>query len=240
MSRHTITHADEIFVGAPQAGGKNDALRGVETSPLHQQAILNAIAGDVDGLVTAAGSGATAAAGDVPIDGAFLNAATGFGDISTARNLQIVSTNAGDTTNVVTITGRDIVGNPQVENITANGTTPVRGLKAFSVVESISNSEVFAGNLTVGTSVTQANIRLGLDAGLESLVDVVHALTGASPVAEEGGVFVVADTTSPATAVTGDTKGVYTPAAIPNGARDYILWYHPVLTKDGYGQNFAG
>jgi hypothetical protein len=240
MSRHTITHADEIFLGAPQAGGANNAIRGVEVAPLHQQAILNAIAGDVDGLVTAAGSGATAAAGDVPIDGAFLNAVTGFGDISTARNIEIDSTNAGDTTQVITITGRDIVGNPQVENIAANGLTAVRGLKAFSVVESISNSVVFAGNLTVGTSVTQANIELGLDAGLESLIDVVHALTGASPVAEEGGVFVVADATSPATAVTGDTKGTYNPAVIPDGSLDYILWYHPILTKDGYGQNFSG
>lgn len=240
MSRHTITHADEIFVGAPQAGGFNSALRGVEIGPLHQQAILNAIAGDVDGLVTAAGSGATAAAGDVPIDGAFLNAVTGFGDISTARNLEIVSDNAGDVTQVLTITGRDIVGNPQVEEITINGVTPVPGLKAFSVVESISNSVVFAGALTVGTSVTQANIELGLDAGLENLYDAVHALTGAAVLAEEGGSFTVADSTSPATAITGDTKGTYNPAVIPDGALDYILWYHPVLTKDGYGQNFAG
>jgi len=240
MSRHTITHADEIFIGDPQAGGINGAKRGVEVAPLHQQKILAPIAGDVDGLVTAAGSGATAAAGDVPIDGAFLNATTGFGDISTARNLQIVSTNAGDTTQVLTITGRDIVGNPQVEEMTANGTTPVVGLKAFSVVESISNSVVFAGNLTVGTSVTQANIKLGLDAGLESLFDAVHALTGAAVVTEEGGAFAAADSTSPATATTGDTKGTYTPAVIPNGALNYILWYHPDLTKDGYGQNYAG
>ena len=238
MSRHTITHADEIFVGAPQAGGANDALRGVETAPLHQQKILNPIAGDVDGLVTAAGSGATAAAGDVAIDGAFLNAGTGFGDIDGARNLEIVSSNAGDTAQILTITGRDIVGNPQVENIAANGTTRVLGLKAFSVVESISNSVVFAGNLIVGTSVTLADIELGLDAGLEALFDAVHALEADGTA--DGGSFTVADSTSPATATTGDTKGTYNPGNAPNGSVDFILWYHPVLTKDGYGQNFAG
>jgi hypothetical protein len=238
MSRHTITHSDEIFVGAPQAGGFNGAKRGVETAPLHQQKILNPIAGDVDGLVTAAGSGATAAAGDVPIDGAFLNAVTGFGDIDGPRNIEIDSTNAGDTTQVITITGRDIVGNPQVENISANGLTAVRGLKAFSVVESISNSGAFAGNLTVGTSVTLGNIELGLDAGLEAAYDAVHALTGAG--AADGGSFTVADATSPATAVTGDTKGTYNPGNAPDGSADFVLWYHPILTKDGYGQNFAG
>jgi hypothetical protein len=240
MSRHTITHADEIFVGAPQAGGYNGALRGVAVSLLHKQVIESPIAGDVDGLVTAAGSGATAAAGDVPIDGAFLNAVTGFGDISGPRNLEIVSTNAGDTTQVLTITGRDIVGNPQVEQITANGVTVVPGLKAFSVVESISNSLVFAGNLTVGTSVTLANIEFGLDAGLVSIFDVVHALTGATPAAEDGGTFTIADATAPATAITGDTKGSYSPGNAPNGTVDYILWYAADLTKDGYGENFTG
>ncbi len=244
MSRHTITHADEIFVGAPQSGGFNGAKRGVEIALAHQQKILNAPAGDVDGLVTAAGSGATAAAGDVPIDGAFLNAATGFGDIVAARNLEIVSDNAGDTTQVITITGRDIVGNPQVENISANGTTAVRGLKAFSVVESISNSVVFAGALTVGTSVTLANIEFGLDAGLESGADVLHALTGSTAAgsagANDGGNFVIADATSPATAITGDARGTYGPGNAPDGSADYVLWYHPILTKDGYGQNFSG
>ncbi len=238
MSRHTITHADEIFVGAPQAGGANNAIRGVEVAFLHQQKILNPITGDVDGLVTAAGSGATAAAGDVPIDGAFLNADTAFGDIDGARNLEIVSTNVGDTTQVVTITGRDIVGNPQVEALTANGTTRVVGAKAFSVVESISNSVVFAGNLTVGTSVTLADIELGLDAGLEALFDAVHALEADGTV--DGGTFTVADATSPATAITGDTKGTYNPGNAPDGSADFILWYHPILTKDGYGQNFSG
>lgn len=238
MSRHTITHADEIFVGAPQSGGANDALRGVEVSFLHQQKILNPIAGDVDGLVTAAGSGATAAAGDVPIDGAFLNADTGFGDIAGARNLEIVSSNAGDGSQVITITGRDIVGAPQVENLTANGTTRVVGTKAFSVVESISNSVVFAGNLTVGTSVTLADIELGLDAGLEALFDAVHAFEADGTA--DGGTFTVADATSPATAITGDTKGTYNPGNAPDGSADFILWYHPILTKDGYGQNFSG
>lgn len=238
MSRHTITHSDEIFVGAPQAGGFNGAKRGVETAPLHQQKILNPIVGDVDGLVTAAGSGATAAAGDVPIDGAFLNAVTGFGDIDGPRNLEILSTNAGDGSQVITITGRDVVGNKQVEALTANGTTRVVGTKAFSVVESINNSGVFAGNLTVGTSVTLADIELGLDAGLENLYDAVHALEGDGTA--DGGSFTVADSTSPATAITGDTKGTYNPGNAPDGSADFILWYHPVLTKDGYGQNFAG
>ena len=240
MSRHTITHADEIFIGAPQAGGFNGAKRGVEMMPVHQQVIESAALGDVDGVITAAGSGATAAAGDVPIDGAYLNAATSFADIPDTRTLEIVSTNAGDTSQVLTVTGRDIHGMPQVEEITANGTTRVQGVKAFLTVESINNSVVFAGNLTVGTTVTLADVRLGLDAGLESLFDVLAAYDGASPLVVEGGTFVVADATAPATATTGDARGLYNPGNALDGVVDNILWYHPILTKDGYGQNFEG
>ena len=235
MTRHTISHADEIFVGAVQAGGINGANRGLEVMPLHQQVIQNAVAGDVDGIAVAQ---AVAAAGNLTLNGAFVTA--GVATISTPRNVAILSTNAGDTTQTATVTGTDIVGNPQVEDIDFNGTTEAVGLKAFATVTQIAIDAALAGNASSGTSVTQANIELGLNAGLENAFDVAHALTGATVLAEEGGRFTVADVTSPATAVTGDTKGTYRPAVIPDGALDYILWYHPILTKDGYGQNFTG
>ena len=240
MGRHTISHADEFFAGAPYAGGINGSNRGAPVFLMHRQSIIDPIAGDVDGLVTAAGSGATAAAGDVPIDGAFLNAITGFGDINGARNIVIDSTNAGDTTQVITITGRDIVGNAQVENITANGVTEVAGQKAFSVVESISNSLVFAGNLTVGTSATLANIELGLDLQLLNLFDVLHSLDAVG--ATEGSItnWTVADVTDPPTATTGDARGTFNPETAPDGAVDTHLYYIGNLTKDAYGNNFAG
>jgi hypothetical protein len=235
MSRHTITHADEIFVGSPQAGGINSAIRGVEVSPLHQQKILNPPAGDIDGIATAQ---AVAAPGNLTLDGAFANAAQTLATIVNARNVSIVSSNAGDTTQTATVYGTDIVGNQQVEDIAFNGTTEAVGLKAFGTVNRVAIDASLAGNASVGTSVTLANIEMGLDAGLEAAYDAVHALDGAG--AAEGGSFTVADSTSPATAITGDTRGTYNPGNAPDGIVDYVLWYHPILTKDGYGQNFTG
>lgn len=235
MSRHTITHADEIFVGAPQGGGINNANRGVEVAPLHQQKILNSPVGDVDGIAVAQ---AVAAAGNLTLDGAFANAAQTVATIDGARNVAILSSNAGDTTQTATVTGTDIVGNPQVEDIAFNGTTEAVGAKAFGTVTQVAIDAALAGNASVGTSVTLANIEMGLDAGLEAAYDAVHALDGAG--AAEGGTFTVADATAPATASTGDTKGTYNPANAPDGSADFVLWYHPILTKDGYGQNFTG
>ncbi len=240
MSRHTISHADEFFAGAPYAGGINGSNRGVPIKLVHQQQIINPIAGDVDGLVTAAGSGNNAAAGNVPIDGAFLNAVSGFGDISTPRNIIIDSTSASDTTQVITLTGRDLMGNPQVENITINGTTEVAGKKAFSVIESITNSVVFVGNLTVGTSITLANIEFGLDVQLLNLFDIVNQVDGAGAQQGDQSNWTVADVTDPPTAITGDTKGTFNADGLPDGADDTILTWFANLTKEAYGNNFTG
>lgn len=48
-----------------------------------------------------------------------------FADLSAADNVQIVSTAAGDTTQTVTVTGRDAAGVLQSEVKTLNGVTPV-------------------------------------------------------------------------------------------------------------------
>ncbi len=238
MSRHTITHAEEIFIGAPVGFGINQSNRGMSMAVLTRLELIDVEVGDVDGLITAAGSGLAGALGDLVIDGAFADA-NGVGLITTPRNIELVSTNAGDGSQVVTITGRDTVGNLLVEALTLNGTTVVPGASAFSAVTNINVDVVLAGNLTVGTSVTLANVELGLQGQLVNAYDVLHAFDGAG--AAEGGTFTVADQTDPPTAVTGDARGTYNPANLPDASADYILLYVASdLTKEGYGVNFTG
>ncbi len=237
MSRHTITHADEHFAGAQQAGGLNQSLRGIGVQLVHRLIIEDPIAGDVDGIVLPGGSGTTPLGAITPLDGTFVDS-DGVAQLDFARNLSVVSSNAGDGSQVITIVGRDIGGNPLVENVTLNGTTEVVTASAFKSVSAVSVDVILAGNLSMGTSVTSANIEFGLDGRLLNGYDILHALDGAG--AAEGGVFTVADVTDPPTAITGDARGTYNPSADPDGAEDYILYYISDFTKEGYGVNFSG
>ena len=235
MSRHTITHADEIFIGDAVALGSNSARRGIEMMPVHQQVIEDSVAPDPNGIAEAQ---AVAAAGDLTLDGTIVDA-DGVAILDFARNVSLVSDNAGDTTQTATVTGTDIHGAAQVEDIALNGVTEVFGAKAFKTVSQVAISAATAGNMIAGTPVA-ADTEFGLDSGLESLFDVVMASDGLSPLALEGGVFTVQDATVPATATTGDTKGTYNPSNAPDGSADYVLWFHPILTKESYRDNFAG
>lgn len=237
MSRMTLTHADEHFAGAGQAGGLNQSIRGIGVQLVHRLIITDPIAGDVDGIILPGGSGTTPGIGAItPLDGTFVDS-DGVGQLDFARNISAVST-AADTTQTLTITGRDIAGNPLVEDLAMNGTTEVVTASAFSSVSAVSTDLAFAGNLSLGTSVTSANIEFGLDARLLNGYDVLHAIDGLG--AAEGGVFTVADVTDPPTASTGDARGTYNPSADPDGAEDYILYYIADFTKEGYGVNFSG
>jgi hypothetical protein len=68
------------------------------------------------------------------------------------RALQYVSSNGGDTTQTITTKGTDIFGQAMTEQVTMNGTTAVKGKKAFNTVTSIKSSAALTGNLSVGTT----------------------------------------------------------------------------------------
>lgn len=225
MSKHTLTHADEIFAGAGVAFTQNDARRGIVIALTHRQILSNAIIGDVNGLVIAA----VTPVGNVPLDGVLQTA--GVANLDVARGVLVDSSNAGDTTQVVTVTGTDIAGEPLVEDITLDGTTAVPGLKAFKTVTAISVDVILAGNLTVGTTDV-----LGLDVRFLNIFDRLHTLI-ASTGAADAGTMIPADQTSPVTNTTGDRRGTYDPAVALDGVEDIVLYYVGDLTADGYGNN---
>lgn len=141
--------------------------------------------------------------------------------LDTPRGLAYKSSNAGDTTQTLTVIGQDEFGASMTETVTLNGTTAVNGLKAFYKVISYKASAALAGNLSIGT---QAGV-LGIPVIVNRAGYVVGELQdGAKATA---GTVTVADFTIPS-ATTGDVRGTYTPNSAPDGSKAYeLLIYDP-------------
>lgn len=104
------------------------------------------------------------------------------------------------------VSGYDYRGYPQTETITAGaGVNTVNGKKAFKFVKSVTPQFTDAHNYSVGTADVY---------GLPLRADVygyVNATFNNAPVTSP--TFVAADTTSPATAATGDVRGTIVAAS---------------------------
>lgn len=131
------------------------------------------------------------------------------------RAVVVVSANAGDTTQLVTISGTDFYGQPMTARVTLNGTTPVNTLKAFKTITQIAVSAVTAGLVSAGTtSILGMPIRVTDRGYLDPSWN--------NTLARDAGTVVVADVTSPATNVTGDVRGTYLPSSAADGVKRLV------------------
>ena len=224
MANHTITHAAGIYAGNANYAKYNTSAkvgRGVEASlPLY--ALLGAaIISDVDGICAAQ---AVAGAGALTIDGAL--ASGGSVTLAVPQGIVIDSTNAGDTTQTITVTGTDYYDETLVEDIDANGTTAVSGLKAFKTITSVVSDAAFTGNVTVGNS----NVL-----GLPFRTDDKNKLQVIFDGAADAATIVVADDNT-ATATTGDVRGTVTIAGTLDGTKKVSVNY---LTLDRSSKELA-
>ncbi len=126
-----------------------------------------------------------------------------------ARACQIVSSNAGDTTQTITIRGFDAYGQAMTEAIALNGTTPVFGKKAFKQVNSYQSSAALAGNLSIGDSKI-----LGIPVFLPGAAYVIREIQDGA--VATAGTFVAGGSVKQ-TATTADVRGTWTPNATLNG-----------------------
>lgn len=133
------------------------------------------------------------------------------------RTLQVTSASASDTTQTVTFTGFDAYNQPMTARVTLNGTAVVTTLKAFKSITSIAVSAVTVGNISAGTFTT-----LGLPVRVTDPVYIASAKWN-STLADNGGTFTAAVTTDPATALTGDVRGLYLPTPAPDGTRRLVM-----------------
>ncbi len=106
------------------------------------------------------------------VTGAWTRAQTGLdGDLTAAapgaEQIQIVSDDAGDTTQEVTIYGIDASGEPQTETLTLSGTTPVVGTATWGAdgVLGVVISAVTAGDITIASNPTTTTVVFTVTAG---------------------------------------------------------------------------
>ena len=158
---------------------------------------------------------AIAAAGAALVDGA--SATGGVATFDYARTINVDSTDAGDTTQTVTVTGTDYWGQAQTEAIALNGTTAVAGQKAFKTITAVAVSALLTGDLTVGNEDVFGLPYRVTDAGYLVRVGWANAL------ADNAGTFAAADTTSPATTTTNDVRGTFAPSSAADGSRRLVI-----------------
>lgn len=212
-------YSDDLWLGSatgPQSqgwAGPGTVFAGV--GPLGRVYIFDIVPATLSATAVCAAQ-AVAAAGNATINGA--SASGGVATLDVARIVSFVSSNAGDTTQTVTVTGTDYWGQTQTQRITLTGTTTVNSTKTFKTITAVAVSAALTGNLSVGS---------GDVFGLPyKVTDAGYLLrTGwAGAVADNAGTFVAADTTSPATNTTGDVRGTFAPTgSAANGSRRLVI-----------------
>lgn len=202
-TRHTISRADTIFSGGayyPRAfpyPGLPCHFFNSKTYGAIALASANAIAlsQGVTGGVAGLVNGALATAGIAQLD--------------VARNVVAAWTG----TSILTVTGTDQYGATMSEK-SASGTS-FTGKKAFFTITGFSFS----------ATVTAATLGTGVAIGLPYRVDANGILKSSQTNTNDAATFVPADTTSPATQLTGDVRGTVTFASAPDGTKTYKVYF---------------
>lgn len=195
---------------------------------------------DRDGVCA---SQTTAGAGDLLLNGALVSggrAVLGTGVGFFGRCVGVYS--AADLSAITfTFYGYTVDGDPQIEAITGPDGDPTpattAGLKAFGSIVRVAASAAVASAVEIGTI-----DKFGLPAALSDKSQIARC-GWADTLAENAATFALADTTSPATATTGDPRGtVIQASSAANGSRRLTVVMVPDLTSNAtfYGVKTYG
>lgn len=197
--------------GATGVGNAKGSL-GALTSPIYVYQITPTTAS----TTTIAQAQGKSSAGNLTLNGSLVSG--GVATIDVARNVQIVSTSAVDSTLTATVTGGDVYGVTTVETITFSGTTASQGKKAFKTVTNIAVSGSTAGTVAAGPGdIFGVPYYFSQTSSLQAFWDATW---------NSGSGTTTVGSTSTATATTGDVRGTYKPASASDGTRKLGLWIY--------------
>lgn len=148
-----FTNQIKVTIAAGTNGGKKVVIDFENTTEIHDDLGLTGkatliYAGGSDGATTAtvANSGTVMTLAMTRVDAGL---DTGFTQAPGASSLEVVSANAGDTTQTVTVLGLDASNVPQSVIVTLNGTTPVAITGTWNLETAIVMSAVAVGTVTL-------------------------------------------------------------------------------------------
>lgn len=166
---------------------------------------------DTDGLLD--GVDTTATTGSITVTGnANLGAIGATSDAPYGRNVTVTGAGAGS--KVVTIVGKDYLGQPMQETITCS-TGNGAGLKAFYVVESITLGAVAGDN--------DSDFGWGDVLGLPYKCIKILSEEADGAIEATLGTHVTPVLTDPQTATTGDPRGTYNPQTTLDGSTEITV-----------------
>lgn len=126
-----------------------------------------------------------------------------------------------------TIVGYDQYANKMSQKLVGPNNTTVNTLKAFSSILSVTPDTTSANQASIGTADIFGLPYCIQDAGY------IQAVKWANVLAQDAGTFTIADSTNPATNLTGDVRGTYAPSSASNGARRLVIAMHLPGTQIG-------
>lgn len=208
MTVHRVTNASDVRTGNAVAPGRTKLgvpFEGTEAQTIRVISLGTPLLAVTNGVSAAQ---AIAGAANALINGSLSSGGAVTFDVP--RNVQTVSSDVGDTTQTVTLTGTDLYGQAMSEVLTLNGTTIVLGKKAFKTLSRVAVSAVMTGNLTVGS---------GSKLGLPYRPVLGGFLRGRlNEDTADVGTYVAPERTT-STTTTADVRGTYTIAGTLDGAK---------------------
>jgi hypothetical protein len=148
-------------------------------------------------------------------DGSSTSLTTTAGKIDAKYGRNLSCTGNASTDQVVTITGRDYLGQVMKENFTLSGTGVIAGKKAFKYVDTATT--------TIGTGGTTLDVGWGNLLGVPYKAQILLSDTEDNVAA--AGTLTAGVATDPQTATSGDPRGTFTPASACDGSIVYELRY---------------
>ena len=152
-----------------------------------------------------------------------------------SRNIRIIC--SGDNSaGTFTVSGFDIYNFPMNEAIRGGATATVVGKKAFKYIKSITPN---AGGTFNSVALLAGN---GTAVGLPLRADKfaqMFGVYGNSTIVSSAG-FTAADTTSPATLITGDVRGTYVPQTAPSGLLNLSVFQYVSVQNIGTATGRVG